>query len=174
MIKKSNIILLVSFLGYLFLYLFLFKNIVLFDKAFCFIYLAFLLSIPINSNRILDMFIGLVTGLVVDIFSDSLGIHTAASVLFMYFRYYLIQWSTPQGGYEGNALPSISSMGLSWYLTYSLPLLFVHQIALFFIEAGGFGLFFYTFTKVLMSTFFTLVVIVLFQYLFSTSVKRRL
>lgn len=174
MIKRSEIILIISYFGYLFLYLFLFKNFVLFDTAFCFIYLAFLLSIPIDSNRILSMFIGLFTGLVIDIFSDSLGIHTAACILLMYIRHYVIQWTTPQGGYDGNAVPSTSSMGLQWYLTYAFPIILVHQICLFYIEAGGTSMFFFTLTKVLLSTLFTLLVIVLFQYLFSSSSKRSL
>ena len=174
MIKKSEIILLLSCFGYLFLYIFLFKNLVLFDKAFCFIYLAFLLSIPIDSNRILAMFIGFFTGLVIDIFSDSLGIHTAASVLLMYIRYYLIEWLTPQGGYDSNALPSATSMGLQWYLIYAFPLILVHHICLFYIEAGRSDMFFFTLTKVILSTLFTLLVIILFQYLFGSTSKRGL
>lgn len=174
MIKKSEIILLISCFGYLFLYIFLFKNIVLFDRAFCFIYLAFLLSIPIDNNRILAMFIGLFTGLVIDIFSDSLGIHAAACVLLMHIRYYIIGWLTPQGGYDSNSLPSATSMGLQWYLTYAFPLIFVHQICLFYIEAGGASMFFFTLIKVILSTFFTLLVIILFQYLFGSTYKRSL
>jgi hypothetical protein len=142
--------------------------------AFCFIYLAFLLSIPINTNRILAMFIGLLTGLVIDIFSDSLGIHTAACILLMHVRYYILQWSTPQGGYDSGALPSVPSMGLQWYVTYSLPLILVHQLSLFYIEAGGVGTFFFTLSKVLLSTLFTLFVIVLFQYLLGRTSKRSL
>jgi hypothetical protein len=174
MIKKSEVILIISFFGYLFLYIFLFRNIALYNKAFCFIYLAFLLSIPIDSNRILALFVGLVTGLVIDIFNDSLGIHMAASIMMMYARYYFIRWLTPQGGYDGNALPSVTSMGLQWYLTYSVPLILIHQLCLFFIEAGGGSLFFFTLSKVLLSTLFTLFVIILLQYLFSSTAKRSL
>lgn len=174
MIKKSEVILLLSFFGYLFLYIFLFKNFVLFDMAFCFIYLAFLLSIPIDTNRILAMFVGLFAGFVIDVFSDSLGIHAAACVLLMHIRYYMLGWSTPQGGYDSGAMPSVSSMGLQWYVTYSLPLIFVHQLSLFFIEAGGVSMFFFTISKVLLSTLFTLFVIVLFQYLLGRASKRSL
>lgn len=174
MIKKSEIILIISCFGYLFLYIFMFKNIVLFDQAFCFIYLAFLLSIPIDSNRILALFVGLFTGLTVDIFSDSLGIHAAACVLMMHVRYYIIEWATPQGGYDGGVLPSSASLGLQWYMTYSFPLILIHQICLFYTEAGGASMFFFTMSKALLSTIFTLFVIVLFQYLFSRSSKRSL
>ncbi len=174
MIKKSDIILIISFIGYLFLYIFLFRNIVLFDKAFCFIYLAFLLSLPIDSNRILVLFIALFNGLMVDIFSDSLGVHAAACVLMMYLRHYVIEWLAPQGGYDRSVLPSTTTLGLQWYLTYAIPLVFIHHICLFYIEAGGARLFFFTLTKVLLSTLFTVFVIVLFQYLFSSATKRSL
>lgn len=174
MIKKSEIILIINWFGYLFLYIFLFKNIVLFDQAFCLIYLAFLLSIPIDSNRIIALFVGLFTGLTVDIFSDSLGIHAAACVLMMYIRYYIIGWTTTQSDYDAGVSPSPTSLGLQWYLTYAFPLILIHQICLFFTEAGGASMFFFTMSKVLLSTIFTLFVIVLFQYLFSRSSKRNL
>jgi hypothetical protein len=122
----------------------------------------------------LALFIGLVTGLLIDVFSDSLGIHMASSVLLMYLRYYVIRWLTPQGGYDTNTLPTVPSMGLQWYITYSLPLILAHHICLFYTEAGGITSFFFTLTKVLSSTAFTLVVIVLFQYLLYSSAKRRI
>ena len=172
MINKANFILLISFFGYMFLYLFLFKNIVLFDRAFCLVYLAFLLTVQIDSNRIFALFIGAITGLVVDVFSDSLGIHMAACILLMYVRYYLVGWITPQGGYDSNALPTIRSMGLQWYLTYAIPLIFIHNVCLFYTEAGESSLFFFTLSKVILSSIFTLVMITLLQFLISSSSKR--
>ena len=174
MIKSPKIILFLSYFGYLFVYIFFFKNLVLFDKAFCFIYLAFLLNIQIDSNRVLVLFIGMFTGLVVDVFNDSLGIHAAACVLLMHVRHYIIQWLAPQGGYDPNTLPSATSLGLQWYLSYSLPLILVHQICLFYTEAEGVNMFFFTLAKVLLSTIFTLLVIIIFQYLFAKPAKSNL
>ncbi|HZX73017.1 MAG TPA: Rod shape-determining protein MreD, partial [Cyclobacteriaceae bacterium] len=59
----------------------------------------------------------------------------------------------------------LAANGLQWFLVYALPLIFVHQFILFFLEAGGFSLLGYTLLKIFMSTFFTLSVIIMTQYL---------
>lgn len=145
------------------------KNLVLFDKAFCFIYIGFLLLLPFETNKVLLLIWGFVIGFFIDIFYDSLGIHMAASVLMVYLRSYWINLITPRGGYEVGMEPTLKLMKFEWFATYSLPLIFVHHFALFYIETGGFSLFFFTFVKVISSVVFTFVTIVLLQYLFYPS-----
>jgi len=157
------------FVIYVLLQILLMKNMVLFDKAFCFVYIGFLLLLPFEAGSLLLLFLGFLMGLVVDIFYDSLGIHIAASVLIMYFRPYWINLITPRGGYEVGMEPSLKLMKFEWFATYALPLIFVHHFALFYLEAGGFSMFFFTLVKVIASTVFTFVAIVLLQYLFYSS-----
>jgi amino acid permease len=57
--------------------------------------------------------------------------------------------------------------GFQWFLVYSLPLVFLHHVVLFFVEAGGFSMFWFTMLKVIGSVCFTMVVIILLQYLSS-------
>ena len=109
---------------------------------------------------------GFITGLAVDIFYDSLGMHAAACVFIMFIRDYWLYSITPQGGYEVGSIPSINLGGWQWLIAYIAPLIFIHHIFLFFIEAAGFGLFWFTFYKVLLSTLFSVVVIILVQYLY--------
>lgn len=154
------------FIVYITLQMLILRNIVLFDVAFCYIYVAFLLMLPFDTNKILVLFYGLITGMILDIFYDSLGIHTAASVLIMYLRTIWINLITPRGGYELDMRPTLKSMGFEWFTTYTLPLILLHHFALFYIEAGGFSLFFFTFSKVISSTVFTFITIVIIQYLF--------
>jgi hypothetical protein len=145
------------------------KNLVLFDKAFCFIYIGFLLLLPFETNKVLLLIWGFVIGFFIDIFYDSLGIHMAASVLMVYLRSYWINLITPRGGYEVGMEPTLKLMKFEWFATYSLPLIFVHHFALFYIETGGLSLFFFTFVKVISSVIFTFITIVLLQYLFYPS-----
>ena len=102
----------------------------------------------------------------VDIFYDSIGINAAASVLIAFLRPYWLNIITPRGGYEEIVIPNLKSLDLGWFFTYSLPLVFIHHFALFFIEAGGFGTFFFTLTKVLFSSILTFFILILSQYLF--------
>ena len=105
-----------------------------------------------------------ITGLTIDIFYDSVGIHAAALVFIAYVRPYWINVLTPQGGYDLGANPTLGQMGLFWFLSYAFPLIFVHHFAIFYIE-GGFSQFFFTLVKVFSSTLFTLLVLVVVQLL---------
>jgi len=151
---------------YLFFQVLILKNAVLFHTAFCFLYIAALLTLPVESNPLLLMLFGFGLGFLVDIFYDSLGLHAMACVFIMFIRNYWLGTLTPQGGYDLNAIPSLAAYGLQWFITYVFPLIFLHHTLLFFTEAGGFDYFWHTLTKVISSVFFTLVVILLVEYLF--------
>ncbi|MGK7392163.1 MAG: Rod shape-determining protein MreD [Candidatus Cyclobacteriaceae bacterium M2_1C_046] len=156
----------ITFLLYILAQVWFFRNLVLFDSAFCLMYIGFLLLLPLEIGTITLMLIGFFTGLAVDTFYDSLGIHAAACVLIVYIRNRWANMITPQGGYDIGAVPDIYLQGLQWFTIYSLPLIFLHHLAVFFIEASGVTLFGYTISKVLLSTFYTFLVLVLIQYLF--------
>lgn len=164
--SRFNIIQAISFFIYLFYQVLILKNIVLFDTAFCFLYVAYLFFLPVESNPLILMIAGFLMGFTVDIFYDSLGLHAFACVFVMYVRNYWLASITPQGGYDSNDTPSIASHGMQWFLVYTIPLVFMHHAVLFFIEAGGFGMFWFTLWKVITSTFFTTVVTLVVQYLF--------
>jgi len=171
--SKNLITNLLYFILFILLQVLLFKNLVLFGISFSFFYVCFLLFLPFEIATVSLLFIGFFTGFVIDIFYDSLGIHSASCVLLMFIRGFWIKSITPRGGYEVGSIPTIESMGWQWFSFYSLPLIFIHHFALFYIEAGGFeGVFFFTLSKVLASTALTFLVIVLFQYLFMVRRKR--
>lgn len=163
---RDRIIQLVSFFIYLFYQVLILKNIVMFNHAFCFLYVAFLLFLPVDINNLLLMVIGLVMGFSIDVFYDSLGLHAFACVFIMYLRNYYLSAITPQGGYDNSATPSIASNGMQWFLIYTFPMVFIHHFVLFFIEAGGFDMFWFTLWKIITSTIFTTMVTVIVQYLF--------
>lgn len=170
--SRISVLSVVSFFVYLFYQVLILKNIVLFHSAFCFLYVAFLLLLPVESNPMILMAIGFVMGFSVDVFYDSLGLHALVCVLTMYVRNYWLNLVTPQGGYDGSAIPSLSMNGMQWFLVYITPMVFLHHAVLFFTEAGGMTPFWFTVFKILMSTIFTTLTIVIAQYLFPY--KRRL
>jgi hypothetical protein len=164
---NRNIILsIISFFIYLLYQVLILQNVVLFHTAFCFLYVAYLLLLPVESNPLTLMGIGLVMGLAVDMFYDSVGLHAFACVLIMYLRNYWLNNLTPQGGYNTNDAPSVSLNGVQWFTVYATPLVFIHHAALFFAEVGGFSMFWFTLWKIITSTIFTLIVILIAQFLF--------
>src|SRR6478609_3930168 len=169
--SRVNILQIVSFFVYLFYQVLVLQNVVLFHTAFCFLYIAFLLLLPVESNPLLLMGIGFVFGFAVDLFYESIGLHAFACVMVMYARNYWLGSITPQGGYDNNAIPSMNLAGIQWFLVYTMPLIFLHHVVLFFAEAGGFSMFGYTLLKAIASTFFTTLALLIAQFLFPN--KRR-
>lgn len=158
------------FVLYLLAQVMLFRQLVLFNTAFCLMYVAFILLLPIETNPMLLMVAGFFLGFGIDIFYDSLGLHALSLVLVAYLRNYWLATITPQGGYDAGQGPTLAVNGVQWFMVYTIPLVFVHHAVLFFAEAGGFEIFWYTMSKVITSLLFTMTVILLFQYF---SLRRR-
>jgi hypothetical protein len=156
----------VSFFLYVLFQVLLLKNFVLFDTAFCFLYVAFILMLPVEIGPLLLIIVSFLVGFSVDIFYDTLGINAAASAFIGFLRPHWLKVITPRGGYEEIVIPNLKTMDLAWFFTYTLPLIFIHHLILFYLEAGGFDLFFFTFSKVLLSTLLTFFVMILTQHLF--------
>jgi len=145
---------------------------VLFDVAFCYVYVAFLLLFPFEIRPVPLMIIGFICGLLIDIFYDTLGMHAAGCVLIAFLRPYWAKAVPPRGGYEMGMKPTIKVMGFIWFLIFTLPLIFIHHFVLFFVEVGGLHLLGFTIVKVISSTMLTFLVIVILQYLFYRSSRR--
>jgi len=142
------------------------QSFVLYNRAFCFVYVGFLLLLPLGISRINIMLLGFITGFVIDVFYNSLGTHMAAMTLIAFLRPVWLNAITPRGGYENVESPAVKHLSLSWFLAYAVPLLFLHLAVIFFLEAGGFHMFFYVISKVFLSTLLTVLVLVIIQYLF--------
>ena len=162
--NRSGIFVAFYFVVYLLVQVMLFKQVVLFNTAFCFLYVVFILLLPIETNALILMGIAFLLGLLVDVFYDSIGLHAMSLVLVAYLRNYWLNTITPQGGYDAGEGPTLAVNGLQWFMVYSFPLVFVHHFVLFFTEAGGFGIFWFTMLKVITSLIFTMAVILFLQY----------
>ena len=164
--NRSGIFFGISFFLFLIFQVILFKKLVLFNSAFCFIYIAFILLLPVETNPLILMIVGFAMGLLIDVFYDHQGMHAAATVAVAYLRNYWLTSITPQGGYDVGAVPTLGANGFVWFITYSLPLVILHHLILFFIDAGGFSIIGITLVKALSSVLFTMTVLLLHQYLF--------
>jgi hypothetical protein len=156
----------VIFLG---LQILLLRNLVLFDTAFCYLYIGFLLFLPIQMPKVMLLLLAFFSGITVDIFYDTIGINAAAAVLLAFLRPYVLLVLTPRDDYEKSDSVNVHVMGWRWFLVYSLFLIFMHHLALFFLELGSFREVGFTLVKILVSTIFTFLVLVIIQLLFFSS-----
>jgi rod shape-determining protein MreD len=156
----------IAFFTYVFVQVFFAKHLELFGVAFCFIYINYILLMPIQTDRVVMLLAAFLLGLLVDMFYDTLGIHSFACVFVAYFRPFLISFLSKEDLFA----ISIKETGLAWFVRYAGVLLFVHHFLLFFLQQFNFRMFFETLLKVSASTLLTLLFCLMVQYLFSSSV----
>ena len=155
-----------QFFIFIALQIFLVQYLMLFNTGFCFIYIAFLLFLPIQLPPVILLLMGFTTGITIDTFYDTAGIHAGACVLLTYVRPYVLRFLTPRDDYDANDSVNVRLMGWGWFVTYALVLIFLHHLLLFFLELGGFKTVGFTLLKVVASTLYTFTVVVILQLLF--------
>ncbi|MEB2776195.1 rod shape-determining protein MreD [Algoriphagus sp. D3-2-R+10] len=144
----------------------LLKNVALFGVAFCFIYLLAILTFPINMRSFSLILISFGLGLLIDVFYDTLGLHAAAATLLAFLRPYWLKAISPNGGYDENNNPTLPEMGIGWYVSYSLPLVFAFSLMFFIADQWGTGGLFGVLNKSLFSSIFTVILAIIVQLLF--------
>lgn len=130
------------------------------------LYPVLIFLLPLKVQKSIVLIIAFFTGLVIDMFYDSPGVHTAALVITAYLRNIVMRLLTPYDGYKTKDIPSIKNMGLSWVFVYTSILLFIHLFAYFSIEAFSMVFIFDIFMKTVFSFFLSIGVILLYQIIF--------
>lgn len=128
-----------------------------------YIYILFILLLPFETTSWMVLILSFLTGLVMDILSGTLGLHTSATVFAGFLRPYVLNFVAPHEGYEQGDLPGIKPYGFRWFITYVVIIVALHHLFLFYVEVFKFEYFFRTLLRVLVSTVFTLVFIVIVQ-----------
>lgn len=129
-----------------------------------YLYVLFILLMPFETPRWLLLVAGFLLGLSIDLFTNTLGMHTAATVLMAFIRPWVLSLFAPRDGYEPDTYPRIRYYGLGWFAGYAAILTFIHHFALFYIEVFHFEYFFSTLLRVFLSTILTTSTIILSQY----------
>ncbi|SHJ89562.1 rod shape-determining protein MreD [Tangfeifania diversioriginum] len=129
-----------------------------------YIYILFVMLLPLSAPRYIVLLSGFLIGLTVDIFSNSLGLHAAATVFIAYIRPFIIR-SISDREEEINDYPGLKQNKFSWFLYYSAVMVFFHHFILFYLEIFSFTQFFSTLLRVVLSSLLSVFVIVLSQFL---------
>ncbi|WP_291722367.1 Rod shape-determining protein MreD [Bernardetia sp.] len=167
--NPSSITHTISFFIYWLLQVLFFRNIALFDTAFCFVYIGFLLLLPLETSLTTLLVLGFGMGLAVDVFYDTAGVHAATTVIIAFIRPSIIQFIRPSGGYDNVETPTLSKLGFNWFATYAGIMLFLHHSILFLIQGSSFSLWLSNFLSIIASTILSLFVLIIGQLLFYRS-----
>lgn len=154
---RNSVEFILWFIGLVFAQVLLFNNIQIAGLINPFPYIYIILALPTKINRMALLFIGFLTGFTIDVFSNTWGIHAAATTLVAYLRPYLFGLVTTQEDRE-KIFPLYSNMG-SAYIKYAVLVVFIHHCALFCLEAFSLYLFWMVMAKAIVSSVVTLALI---------------
>jgi rod shape-determining protein MreD len=134
----------------------LFNQLQLWGACHPYIYILCLLMMPITLPHSVDMIIGAAVGLVMDVFCNSLGVHTAACILLMYVRPYLIG-ALVNDKDRLNEQISLRAIGMEALLKYVVILVVLHHLTVFLLAAWSWA----HISFVLLETFVSSVITIL-------------
>lgn len=149
----------------LFVQIFLLRNLAFYNLSTPFPYVLFLLILPFGIPNLLLFIIAFITGLTLDAFYDTLGVHTSACVALALVRTLFISISLNREAADAPE-PSLGNMGFKWFSLYAVLCIFAHHLVLFFLEAFKLSELAYTFSRTLLSVVFTLFTVLLVEFIF--------
>ncbi len=149
----------------LFVQILLLRNLGFYNLSTPFIYLIFLLLLPFKTPNLLLYLIAFATGLTLDAFYDTLGIHTSACVALAFVRILFISISVNRDNFD-EPEPSLGNMGFNWFAIYAILCITAHHLVLFFLEAFKLAELTYTLGRCLLSIAFTFFLVLLVEFIF--------
>ena len=130
-----------------------------------YIYILFIILYPVKNNSSLFIFLSFLLGLCVDIFSDSGGVHAAASVTIAFLRPGFLK-SVFGALYEHQTI-KFSNIDLAPKISYIALVTIVHHFILFTLEIFSLSKIILIAQKTLFSSIFTIIICILVTIIFT-------
>ena len=124
--------------------------------------------LPFKMRKTLVLLYSFGLGLFIDMFYNSPGVHAGALVIMAYLRNTVLRILEPNDGYDIASSPTLDTMGINWFLTYTSVLLFIFLFAYFSIEAFTFVYIYNIMLRTIFSFIPSFVIIYLLQLVFKS------
>tara|TARA_X000000368_G_scaffold304266_1_gene242618 strand:+ start:791 stop:1300 length:510 start_codon:yes stop_codon:yes gene_type:complete len=136
-----------------------------------FVYILFIMLLPPKMPKAIVLILAFVMGFTIDVFSDSYGIHSSATVLLAFLRPKVLALVSVKGGEDLEEI-GIKQLKINRFFTYSGILCLIHHFTLFYIEAFRLNEFLDTFLRALYSSFISILMILMIESLRSNQKSR--
>ena len=137
-----------------------------------YIYLIFVMLLPINIPDWQLLVSGFGIGLVIDLFTGTLGMHAGATTMMAFCRPTIIKLVSGSQKFENIKEPNVNQLGFAWFLRYTLCMVLVHNFTLFMFEGFSFHLIGQALLRMLISAPVSIFLILIILYLFSPTKKK--
>jgi rod shape-determining protein MreD len=153
---------LLQFIAVVLLQVLLFNNMDYFYLVSPYIYIIFLLDLPLNVKTPSLMLLAFLLGFAVDFFSNTIGLHTSACILIGFLRNGYLKVLFSQLEFK-NQQPSIMQLGLTGYLKYAVGMVTLHHISLFMMESLSFNNFGFLLLRIIVNIALSLLLIICYE-----------
>lgn len=161
-IIQKNILRFLTLFG---LQILVFNNIPIFGYSIPYVYVLFFIMLPFNTNKTFLLIFGFLSGILIDFSMNSPGVHAGATLAIAFIRPYILARMAPRQGYDINTYPLLGYYGFRWFFQYSILLVGIHHTLLFIYLSFSFDEAFFLVLRAIINIFFTMVLILLSQYL---------
>ena len=144
--------------------IFIFNNLQISGFINPYAYIIAIMAMPFGTTTPVMIAVSFAQGLAIDIFCNTPGMHAGACVMIGYLRQYILKLIAQRDAYKSDMMPSASSYGIAWFLKYSVMMVSVHHVMLFFIEQFDTLFFWPTLCRVLLSILATILFILAAQF----------
>ena len=113
----------------------IFNNLCLFNVAMPIVFIYFIIKLPVTLSTNWALTFSFSLGLLIDIFSDTLGMNTLACTIVAMMRRSVLRLYFPREDDLTNPEPSIKSLGIGVYANYLFTIVLIYCTLIFLIES---------------------------------------
>ena len=126
-------------------------------------YILFLILYPVNGNKYGILAAGFFLGIIMDMFSNSGGVHAAACVVLAYYRPYIFKFAFGLS-YEYQTVRLNDSLSPERF-SFILIAVVMHHIILFLLEVFRLSFLWEILLKTFLNTIFTIIICIIIIYI---------
>jgi hypothetical protein len=123
----------------------------------------FIMLLPFEMGVISLMGLAFLMGIIIDIFSNTYGLHASSLVMMAYFRPLVFKFYGPREGYDPLKEPNVFDMGNRWFTYVFGILLLIHHLWYFLVEIFQFNQILFILQKTIFSAVPSFLICLLLQ-----------
>ncbi len=155
----------VMFVGLILLQALILNNIQFSGFVNPYVYILFIMLLPFTIPGYAVLGLSFLLGFSIDIFSNTPGVHSGATVLLGFLRPGIANLISSREIIEKGNTPNMKQLGFAGFLKFTIIAVLAHHLFLFFAEAFSFVGFFHTLLRIILSSIFSIVIILASQFI---------
>lgn len=150
------------------------NNICLFNIATPIIFIYLIIRLPLTLNINIVLTISFFTGLLIDIFSNTQGMHALSCTIVAFIRKSILRLYVPRDEDITDGIVSIKTIGANQYFKYLITIILLYCTIVFIIESCSFFNLLRLITQIITNTILSFVIIIGIDHIANKRREKRL